>query len=247
MKLLSPRQVVARIAIIISLAEFLIMLVLGVLPHEASAYAEAMLDVFMLALLSTPLIYFWVIRPFVKARDEALSQINHLAHLDPLTQLANRRLILKHLQKCIAGNVRHNIYGALLLLDLDEFKQINDTHGHDVGDALLIELARRIQSITRAEDVVGRLGGDEFVVILNYLDTGETGAREKTALIAAKLIELMSKPFMLADKEMRVGVSIGVRLLEPEAINPEKAMSEADMTMYRAKQAGKGRVEFFEK
>ncbi len=247
MKLLSPRQVVVRIAIIISLAEFLIMLVLGVLPHEAGAYADAILDVVMLALLSTPLIYFWVVRPFVKDRDEALSQINQLAHLDPLTHLANRRLILKHLQKCIASNLRHQIYGALLLLDLDEFKQINDAYGHDVGDALLIELTRRIQAVTRAEDVVGRLGGDEFVVILNHLDTNESGAREKATQIATKLIELVSEPYQQSEKQMRVGASVGIRLLEPETINPEKAISEADMTMYRAKQAGKGRVEIFEK
>lgn len=133
------------------------MLVLGAVPHEASTHSEAFLDAASLVLLSTPPIYWWVIKPFVDARDEALAQVSHLAHVDPLTQLANRRLLSKHLQRAVAGIVRHRIYGALLLLDLDGFKLINDAHGHDAGDAVLVEIAKRMQSITRSEDIVARL------------------------------------------------------------------------------------------
>lgn len=247
MKLLTTKQVVLRIAVIISSAEFSIMLILGAIPHEANAYLEAVLDVASLVLLSTPPIYIWVIKPFVDARDEAHAQISHLAHVDPLTQLANRRLLSKHLEKAIAGIIRHKIYGALLLLDLDGFKPINDAHGHDAGDAVLVEIAKRLQSITRSEDVVGRLGGDEFVVLINHLDVDERTAHGKASRIAKKLINLVNKPFDFNGKTLHVGVSIGIRLLGFEELNTETAISEADIAMYRAKQAGRGCAVFFEK
>ena len=137
MTLESPttKQVIVRIVTIISSAEFLVMLLLGIIPLEVSIYSEAVLDLALLALLSTPLIYIWVINPFVTARDEALDQFNHLAHTDPLTQLPNRRLLSTHLEKFIAGAVRHKVRGAALLMDLDGFKDVNDIHGHDAGDA----------------------------------------------------------------------------------------------------------------
>lgn len=247
MKLLTTKQVILRIAAIISLAEFLIMLVLRAIPHEASTYSEAVLDVVSLVVLSTPSIYIWVIKPFVNARDEALAQISHLANVDPLTQLANRRFLSKHLGKAIAGIVRHKIYGALLLLDLDGFKSINDAHGHDAGDAVLVEIAKRLQSITRSEDVVARLGGDEFVVLINHLDVDERIARDKMSRIARKLINLVNQPFDLNGKTLHVGASIGIRLLGFEELDTETAISEADIAMYRAKQAGRGCAVFFEK
>lgn len=247
MKLLTTKQVVIRIAAIISTAEILIMLVLGVIPHEANTYSEAVLDAVLLVVLSTPPIYIWVIKPFVIARDEALAQISHLAHVDPLTQLANRRLLSRHLEKTVAGIVRHKIYGALLLLDLDGFKPINDVHGHDAGDAVLVEIAKRMQSITRTEDVVARLGGDEFVVLISHLDVDERIAHDKASRIAKKLIGLVNKPFDFNGETLHVGASIGIRLLGFEELDAETAIRDADIAMYRAKQAGKGRAVFFEK
>src|SRR3990167_7000117 len=154
---LTARQVVFRIAVIVSLAELSIMLVLGTIPHEASTNAEAVLDAVLLATLSTPAIYLWVIRPFVTARDEALVQVGRLALTDPLTHLANRRLISEHLGLAIAASVRHHEYGAVLVLDLDGLKAVNDIHGHKAGDAVLVGVAERLPSMIRAEDVVGRL------------------------------------------------------------------------------------------
>ncbi len=246
MNILSTKQVVIRIAGVISLAEFSIMLVLGIIPDRLGAYIEAILDVTALVVLTTPLIYLWVIRPFVMARDEAFAKISELAHLDPLTHLANRRLLLEHLQKAIASNIRHKIYGAVLILDLDEFKPINDVHGHDAGDAVLIEVSRRIQAITRSEDTVGRLGGDEFVVLLNQLDKDAQVAYNKAQQIAGKLVEQLSKPYKLLGKELQVGVSIGIRMLGFEAVGTDEALRVADKALYRAKQAGKGCVVFYE-
>ena len=245
-KLLSTRQVLVRIAAIVVSVELLIMLALVVAPHTDHPYWEAVLDVASLALFSTPLMYLWVIRPFVTARDEALAQINRLAHIDPLTKLANRRLLSKHLERDIAGSDRHRSYAGLLLIDLDGFKLVNDTHGHEVGDAVLVETARRLRSITRDEDVVGRLGGDEFVVLVNRLADDEQAARAKALQISKKLIELINEPVEFDGGTLHVGASVGIRLLGFGRIDTGTAMREADVALYRAKQTGRGCAVVFE-
>lgn len=245
-KRLSIQQVVVRIAIIISLAEFFIMQLLASIPYKAGSSLEALIDTVLLVAFSTPPIYVWVVKPFVNARDDALAQISHLAFTDPLTQLANRRLLTKHLEKIIAANVRHGTCGAVLLLDLDDFKHVNDAHGHDTGDAVLVEIARRLQTGIRAEDVVGRLGGDEFVVLAGRLDTDPQRARNSVTRIAESLIKLLSEPFVFEGQPLHIGASIGVRLLGPEALDTKSAISDADTALYRAKHAGKGCTAFFD-
>jgi len=247
MKLLVTKQVVLRIAAVIAMAELMIMLVVGAVPHELNPYLLALLDVILLVVLSTPLIYLWVVKPFVNARDEALAQISHLAHVDPLTQLANRRLMAKHLEKAVAGIARHQVYGALMLLDLDGFKPVNDAYGHDAGDALLVEIAKRLQASARAEDVIGRVGGDEFVLLLNNLDSDEQKTCDKLMRIAEKLIRTVNQPLVFKGQSLQVGASIGIRLLGLEVMNMETAIREADIAMYSAKKSGKGRAVIFEK
>jgi diguanylate cyclase (GGDEF)-like protein len=238
--LLTKKQIVIRIAIIFSLAEFLIMLLLQVIPHDMSSYAVAALDTILLSLFSIPAIYFWVIRPFVNARDAALSRISRLALTDPVTQLANRRLITTHLNRLIAGCVRHTDHGAVLLIDLDGFKLVNDNHGHEAGDAVLIEIAKRLQSMVRSEDIVGRLGGDEFIALLHRLGSDERKAYETAAQVAETLIKTISTPFNHNGNTIRVGASIGIRLLGFEELAAETAIREADRAMYLAKEAGGG-------
>lgn len=245
-KSLTTNQVIVRIAAIIAVVEFIIMLFLGFGPLALSAVSAAVFDLAVLALLSTPLVYLWVIRPFVTARDDALAQINALAHTDPLTQLPNRRLVSLHLEKFIADIVRHQVRGAVLLLDLDGFKAVNDVHGHDAGDQVLIEIAKRLQASTRAEDVAGRLGGDEFVILIHHLDADERLARDIASQVAKKLVSLVKSPIDFNGTPLTVGASIGIRLLGFEAMDTTTAMREADSALYRAKQAGKGRAVFFE-
>ncbi len=116
---LTTKQVIIRIIVIVSLVEFLIMLVFGIFKYEANIYVVAGTDILLLAALSTPLIFVFVVTPFVKARDEALEQLSFQAKTDPLTKLPNRRSIDVQLDKFIASTVRHNFYGAVLILDLD--------------------------------------------------------------------------------------------------------------------------------
>jgi diguanylate cyclase (GGDEF)-like protein len=245
MRSLTTRQVIIRIIVIVSLVELLIMLAFGIFKYEANIYVLAGTDILLLAALSTPLIFFLVVTPFVKARDQAFEQLNYLATTDSLTQLSNRRSIDNQLDKFIASTTRHNFYGAVLLLDLDGFKNINDVYGHGEGDKVLIEVANRLRSRVRLDEVVGRLGGDEFVLLINNLDTNELIARNAALQIAEHLITLLSMTINLNDTKLSIGVSIGVRIFGLDEIDAESVIKDADLAMYRAKEAGKGRCVVF--
>ena len=246
MKSPTTKNVIIRIVVIIASAEFFIMIFLAALSFEFNIYTEAVIDTLMLALLSTPFIYSWVIKPFADARDEALIQVSHLAHTDPLTNLPNRRMLSKHFEKLMAGSVRRKVYGAVLLIDIDDFKHLNDEHGHDAGDEALIEIAKRLRSITRAEDVAARLGGDEFIILISQLGIEEQKAHDIALKIAEKLINLIKQPIIFEGTSVHVGASIGIRLIGLEEMDAETAIREADAAMYDAKQAGRGRALFFE-
>ena len=143
--------------------------------------------------------------------------------------------------------MRHNLFGALIVLDLDGFKPINDRFGHEAGDALLVEIAKRLKSIIRTEDIVGRLGGDEFVIILGNLGPEATAAQKKVELIAKRLISTISVPLSFDHKELKVSTSIGIRFLDAEATSQtEHLINDADSAMYLAKKAGKGCAIFHE-
>ena len=223
------------------------MLLLGSMSLNTNIYSEATFDLILLALLSTPLIYILVIKPFVIARDEALDHINHLAHTDPLTLLPNRRLLLLHLEKCLAGAVRHKAHGAILLMDLDGFKDINDIYGHHAGDKVLIETAKRILAHTRAEDVTGRLGGDEFILSIQHLDTDDQIARDTARSVAEKLVNAIGKPIDFNGEQLNVSASIGIRFLGLEETDTKTVLRDADTAMYQAKKMGRGCAIFFEK
>ena len=248
MVLLTARQVLVRISVIILTTEFVIMLVLGAFSDSLNTYVAAALDVVILAAVVSPLIYLWVIRAFVVARDDALAEVRALALTDSLTQMPNRRMLSLHLEKFINGSARHRVHGALLLIDLDGFKAINDTDGHDAGDAVLIEVAKRIQSITREADIAARLGGDEFVVLIDRLEIDHDASQAQALLLAERLIQIISAPVEYAGKSLRVGASIGVRMLGSDLARTQTLMSsmasgvisDADAAMYGAKRAVKG-------
>ncbi len=242
---LTTKQVVIRILCIELLMEFLIMLLFSVLPYKFSTVTGAFADAILLVILTTPAIYFFVIIPFVEARDEAIIHINHLAHTDSLTKLANRQLILEYLELLVASNARHADHGAVLLIDLDNFKPVNDNYGHDAGDALLIKIGERLKNSVRGEDVVGRLGGDKFIVLLRRLGAEDKIARYVAQFVAYKLIKQAMEPVDHNDNILLVGASVGIRLFTTES-DVHKIISEAEAAMYRAKENGKGCAVFFD-
>lgn len=161
-------------------------------------------------------------------------EIRALAFQDPLTGLPNRRVLDDRLNLAIRFAHRHNRYLALLFLDLDHFKQVNDTHGHDAGDALLKEIARRLSGCVRETDTVIRVGGDEFIVLLS-----ELSAPDNATIVARKIIEAVGEPVPVAGAEVTVGVSIGIAAASGHRARVDELMLQADAAMYDAKKAGR--------
>jgi diguanylate cyclase (GGDEF)-like protein len=245
-KRLTVKQVLIRIAVIVMTIELLIMLVFRYLAVDTETLINAILDPILLVCFSSPLIYFFVIRPFVKAHDEAIIQINHLAHTDPLTKLANRRLILEYLQLMVENKTKTGEHGAILVLDLDEFKPINDDYGHEAGDAVLVAVAGRLKHAVRSKDVVGRLGGDEYIVLLRQLGTDLKLATHFTQYIASKLIEEVKLPVKFQGQQLQLGTSVGIRVFGAGHTDVDQLIADADKALYRAKENSKGCAAFFE-
>jgi diguanylate cyclase (GGDEF)-like protein len=195
-------------------------------------------------LFSLAPIYFWVIKPFVDARDETLARIKQLALTDPLTQLGNRRYFINTMEKVIASNGRYEEQAAILLIDLDGFKKVNDTHGHEAGDAMLVEIASRLQALIRYEDVSARLGGDEFVILLQRMYGNSMTNREIVQQIGIELIGIINQPFRFKGKVLTVGASIGVCILGGDDKDVDGLIRSADVAMYQAKKTNTSKVVF---
>ncbi len=174
------------------------------------------------------------------------AEVHQLAFYDPLTHLPNRRLLHDRLSVGLAAHLRNQHDGALLFIDLDNFKTLNDTHGHDVGDLLLQQIAQRLQEHIRNEDTLARLGGDEFVVMLQNLSTERDGAALQAEAVAHKIQHSLSLPYLLGTLRHEMSVSIGVTLFSDTNGSPEDALKLADMAMYQAKAEGRNTVCFFD-
>lgn len=177
-------------------------------------------------------------------RTEA--EVRHMAFHDPLTGLANRALFSRYLERSINVCRRHKEYSALLFIDLDNFKSVNDSLGHSIGDDLLVEITIRLKTNIRHEDIIARLGGDEFVLLFNRLSSDKSEAFEQAGRFAEKIRRELNSPINIANDEFRIGCSIGVTLFSEENVNTEILLKHADIAMYRAKSDGKNRVRFFE-
>jgi diguanylate cyclase (GGDEF)-like protein/PAS domain S-box-containing protein len=179
-------------------------------------------------------------------RKEAEARINELAFYDSLTNLPNRRLLMERLQHALASSVRGGHSGAILFLDLDNFKTINDTLGHDVGDILLQQVAQRLKVAVRATDSVARLGGDEFVVMLEDLSGHRLEAATQAEDVGEKIIAALNQPYQLATHECRSSASIGITLFNGDQQTAEELMRQADIAMYQGKKAGRNTLRFFD-
>ncbi|MES2105374.1 MAG: EAL domain-containing protein [Pseudomonadota bacterium] len=173
-------------------------------------------------------------------------EIRNLAFYDSLTQLPNRRLLMDRLQHLISLSKRSEHYCAILFIDLDNFKTLNDTRGHDAGDLLLVETASRLQTCVRDADTVARLGGDEFVVVLEELSTLRDEAIQQADRIANKIRMLLSEPYHIMDFEHHGSSSIGVCLFQGGEVTVKDLFKRADTAMYEAKTSGRDAVRFFD-
>ncbi|MDO3722952.1 EAL domain-containing protein [Marinobacter sp. chi1] len=170
----------------------------------------------------------------------AQSELHRLAFYDPLTGLANRQLLRDRLKHVVTGSRRSGEAAALMLLDLDGFKRINDTLGHDAGDELLCQIARWLEGGVREDDSVARLGGDEFVVLLSRV-----GGPEDAGRVAEGILERLCQRVRLNDHEVAVTVSIGITMIPDDSEDPVTLMKYADLAMYKAKELGRNNFQFF--
>ncbi|MEO4048227.1 EAL domain-containing protein [Pseudomonas sp. CAU 1711] len=177
----------------------------------------------------------------------AQAQIQHLAYHDSLTNLPNRALLMDRLTQQIALLKRHHLHGALLFLDLDHFKHINDSLGHPVGDAVLKMVTARLEASVRQEDTVARLGGDEFVVLLSGLEGKRSEVAQHVRQVAEKLRRLLAEPMLLDGHRLQVTPSIGIALLPDHGDNPTDLLKRADIALYRAKDSGRNTIQMFRK
>jgi diguanylate cyclase (GGDEF)-like protein len=176
---------------------------------------------------------------YAMERKRSEESIYRLAHYDGLTEVPNRRLLHDRLRQALARARRESRIAALLFLDLDQFKEINDTLGHAAGDLLLRAVARRLVECTRASDTVARLGGDEFAVVLP-----EVGHVEDVSKFARKILGAFRVPFSIERRELQVSASIGIGLYPVDGLDAESLLRSADIAMYHAKQGGKNNYQF---
>lgn len=175
----------------------------------------------------------------------AANEIERLAFFDPLTGLPNRRLLLDRLKPALASSHRSGRKGALLFIDMDNFKTLNDTLGHDIGDLLLQQVAERLTSCVREVDTVARLGGDEFVVMLEDLDEQTNEAAAQTEVVGGKILATLNKSYLLATHSYHSTPSIGVALFNGSEQSLDELMKQADIAMYHAKASGRNTLRFF--
>ena len=183
----------------------------------------------------------------ISERKQTEEQIRNLAYFDPLTRLPNRRLLMDRLGQALTASNRTEEFGAILILDLDNFKILNDTQGHDVGDQLLIEVAQRLLSNARQGDTVSRLGGDEFVVIVEHLGTDLTAAINKAEVIAEKIHRELNQPYSLSHNmpAHHSTPSIGLTLFRGQELSVDVLLKQADLALYQSKGAGRNTIRFF--
>lgn len=182
----------------------------------------------------------------ISEQKRARQEIENFAYYDALTGLPNRRLLVDRYQHAVLIAQRVETYCGLLFIDLDKFKALNDTKGHDVGDQLLIEVAKRIQNTVRAGDTVARLSGDEFVVILENLDTSATVAYQQVSEVAQKLLAELNKTYYLSFFEFATSASIGITLFNDDQLTFEDHLRHADTAMYLSKDSGGNTYRFYD-
>lgn len=182
----------------------------------------------------------------ISEQKRAEERIQQLAFHDVLTGLANRRLLHERLQQAMAESARHGLHGALLLLDLDHFKTLNDSLGHPSGDALLQQVGNRLTQCVSPADTVARLGGDEFAVVLVELGRTPEQAAAGAEAVAARLLDALARHYRLGDIDYHGSASLGVTLFQHEPSSADAVFKQAELAMYQAKHDGRGRLHFFD-
>ncbi len=210
--------------------------------HKNGYFVDVEVSVTFIAKLQL----FFVFCRNISERKKSEQEIHQLAFYDSLTQLPNRRLLMDRLQLAFAVSERNAQYGAVMFLDLDRFKSLNDTKGHDIGDLLLIEVAKRLQLCVRDVDVVARFGGDEFVVVLEMLGAAIHEAANQAELLAEHIRDALNEPYQLKNHLHHATPSIGIVLFKGHHTSMDDLLKHADTAMYQSKNAGRNTIRFYD-
>lgn len=190
--------------------------------------------------------HYVAIKQDISDRKKNEDTITKLAFYDPLTQLPHRRLLLEHLDKSLSHTKRTGTYGGIFFLDIDHFKIINDTYGHDIGDILLKAVAVRIYGVMRQGDTLARFGGDEFVILVENLGDSSSVAAQHSKTIATAIHKAVGEPFELGGHLRYITVSIGITLFHDDSATKETILKHADMALYKSKAAGRNTTQFYD-
>jgi diguanylate cyclase (GGDEF)-like protein/PAS domain S-box-containing protein len=182
----------------------------------------------------------------ISQNKQAEEEIHNLAFYDPLTKLPNRRLMLERLSYMLNNSMRQNHHGAILFIDLDNFKALNKSKGHDLGDLMLIEVAKRLKACVRIDDTIARLGGDEFIAILEGLGAEHSQAVAQVETVVRKILVSLNQPYFLRDHEYHSSASIGIKLFHDKKFALEELLKHADTAMHQAKASGRNSFCFFD-
>ncbi|MBP6096410.1 MAG: EAL domain-containing protein [Methyloversatilis sp.] len=189
----------------------------------------------------------WVfIERDISSQKKSTFMVERLAYYDELTGLPNRRLLDDRLRQTLASCGRNPVYCALLFIDLDDFKEVNDTFGHKAGDLLLVEVATRLRACVREEDTVARFGGDEFVILLKALGTEKEQAILNAENVSRKIMTALASSYLLSEPEYPLSASIGITMFDGNSVSTDELLKRADIAMYRAKSSGKNAFAMFE-
>ncbi len=188
------------------------------------------------------LVGFVLMSEDITQRKQAIDIIEHQAFFDALTDLPNRRLLIERLVQTLSKCRRHGQLGALLFIDLDHFKEVNDSMGHSAGDLLLQEVTSRLILCLRKEDTTARLGGDEFVVLLSTIDDEPEKALKQVDLVANKVLHTLSSPYTIQKQKINITASIGITLFPMDKMDPSEILKNADSAMYQAKNSGRNAI-----
>lgn len=193
----------------------------------------------------TGLACMWIARD-ITDKKIAEETIAHLAYHDALTDLPNRTLFISTLKKNLSYAERHQLSGAILFMDLDDFKEINDEYGHHAADLVLRGVSTRIKSKLRTEDTIARIGGDEFVLIIAAIEGKTASVKKEINTIAQKILETVNQPFDIGNKQIHATCSIGISIYPEASLNEDELLKKADKAMYQAKKAGKNTYRFYD-
>lgn len=233
-----------KTALIIALIELVSGIVVPSVIPTNSVAENTFIHVTVVVCAATSLLLIFVILPLISQRRQLLNESQEKALRDPLTGLPNRLILTEHMGRCLSGNPRYAFFGALLYFDLDGFKIINDTYGHDAGDAVLTAIGQRLRDTFRNEDIVSRVGGDEFALLIQKLNGDLTGAKKEAYLIAEKIRAVVALPIELLGRQFEIECSIGVCMFTEKRISPALALREADLAMYKAKRRMSHKIVF---